>query len=272
MLKKRILTALILLAVFFGVVFSGSALLLKSLFAVCILLAAWEWAGLSRLSNKTGRTIYAVVNTMVFLILCQVTRHSDLMVYLTGVGWWGIATIMIIAFQSGKNILPGRMEIRLFVGLLVLLPAAISLTGLYEKTDGISLFVIFFILIWLVDSAAFFAGSKLGKHKLACNVSPGKSWEGFIAGLVMAAILVPLLVLTHVIADRHLYYLSVLFVLTAAFSVVGDLFESMLKRDVNIKDSSNLLPGHGGILDRIDSITSAAPIYMLGLWLLENKL
>ncbi len=271
MLSQRVRTAIVLLVIFFGVLFSGSALLIKLLLGIGVALAAWEWAGLSRIQTLTVKVFYTTVISLLFGTLSFLLTSSDyFIVYLSGVGWWCIATIMVILFQSGRKVLPDTVIVSLIIGILILIPASVTLVTLYEGANGLNLFIIFFLLIWLVDSAAFFVGRKLGKHKLANIVSPGKSWEGFFAGIIVSLLFAIILAILDYLPDYHLAYLALLFIITTIFSVVGDLFESMFKRSINIKDSGNLLPGHGGILDRIDSITAAAPFYGLGLWLLEN--
>ena len=129
---------------------------------------------------------------------------------------------------------------------------------------GIMLLLYVFILVWVADSGAYFVGRKLGKHKLAPKVSPGKSWQGAIGGLVMAGIVAAIFVnvaqqsLTANVSSGAFIGLSVA---TVAISILGDLTESMFKRQSGIKDSSHLIPGHGGILDRIDSLTAAVPFF-----------
>ncbi|HEX7373797.1 MAG TPA: phosphatidate cytidylyltransferase, partial [Steroidobacteraceae bacterium] len=152
------------------------------------------------------------------------------------------------------------------VGFPVLVPAAVGLGRLVlVEPHGRMLLLYLLVLIAAADVGAYFGGRLLGRHKLAPRVSPGKTWEGFVAGMVAAAIAAAA---GAMVFDVPLRPWLVLCVLVALVSVVGDLFESMLKRRAGLKDSGNLLPGHGGILDRIDSITAASPTFLLGLYAL----
>src|SRR5207302_1283767 len=127
---------------------------------------------------------------------------------------------------------------------------------------------ILLILIWAADTGAYFAGRAFGKHKLLPNVSPGKTWEGFFGAMLMTVIVMGFVVYFLNIPPNNWVPLFLLGFVTVIFSILGDLFESMLKRQAGIKDSGKILPGHGGILDRIDSLTSAAPIFALGVIML----
>jgi phosphatidate cytidylyltransferase len=159
-----------------------------------------------------------------------------------------------------------QITINLLAGLVILLGAFMSIIGLHQSSQyGYHFILILLAIIWIADSAAYFTGKAFGKHKLAPHISPGKTWEG-IYGAVIAIVIVA------VIITRMLelpFQQSVLFIgiaiITMAISVVGDLMESLFKRRAGIKDSSQLLPGHGGILDRIDSLVAAAPVFLLGL-------
>jgi phosphatidate cytidylyltransferase len=178
---------------------------------------------------------------------------------------------MVALYQCGRPAIPKTNTLKYLFGFFVLIPATLSLINLYGTDSGPLLVLLLFFLIWVIDSAAYFVGSCWGKKKLAYRVSPGKSWEGFLASLLAAGIMALVYVESGLITVTNTLYLIVLFIITAGFSVIGDLFESMYKRNANLKDSSQLLPGHGGVLDRIDSLTAAVPIYALVIWLLEVR-
>lgn len=164
------------------------------------------------------------------------------------------------------------------IGGVILIPAWLSLILIHSSTSqtspvntsGISLIIFLFLLIWLADSAAYFSGRKFGSKKLANNVSPGKSWEGVYGALSMSLIFGASYAIYADMQFIAAVYFILLVLLTASFSILGDLVESMFKRMAGIKDSSNILPGHGGVLDRIDSLTSAAPVFFAGLWAMER--
>jgi phosphatidate cytidylyltransferase len=157
------------------------------------------------------------------------------------------------------------------MGLLVLVPAWFSLVALRADVRGQWLLLFLLVLVWVADSAAFFAGRRWGRTRLSSRVSPGKSWEGLYAALA-AGILAGFLY-SRLTGLQGLEMLKFLFIcaVTVLGSVVGDLVESMMKRSIKQKDSGRLLPGHGGVLDRIDSLTAAGPIFLAGIWLLEAK-
>jgi phosphatidate cytidylyltransferase len=182
--------------------------------------------------------------------------------------WWGgIAILLTRIRQVGRT--SGFEPMLIPVGLFVLLPPWIAIVRLHGATaDGPWLVVALMMLIWIADSLAFFSGRRWGRRKLAPALSPGKTYAGVYGALlgaaVWGAVLAGLLALP---LDRALL-LVILCAMVAAVSVVGDLFESLMKRRRGLKDAGRLLPGHGGVLDRIDSMTAAAPLFALGLSLL----
>ncbi len=272
MLKQRILTAVILGSIVIAIIATGPQLLFSLLMGVFVLVGAWEWAGLSGPDNQLYRTAYAMLtaglSSLLFFITDQSFSHG---IYIIGTLWWCLAFIMVIFYQYGRPAIPKNNILKYLSGFCVLIPATLGLIYLYGADGGPLLVLLLFILIWVIDSSAYFIGRRWGKRKLADRVSPGKSWEGFIASLLAAGIMALVYVESGLISVTNTTCLIILFIMTAGFSVIGDLFESMYKRNANLKDSSQLLPGHGGVLDRIDSLTAAVPVYALGLWLLEAR-
>lgn len=270
MLKQRVITALILaiLAVA-GVLLlptPGYALLL----ACGVLLAAWEWAGLAGFDH--GARYRYCASIALLLALGWLVHDSRLPVTttlgLTGV-FWLLVPIWLWRFAAGTLQRVPSWILGL-VGLPVLFGPWLALLTLREQfTAGPKLVLFLLIMVWIADSGAYFAGHRWGRHKLAPRISPGKTCEGALgalaAVLVMAALGVGLLG-TY---GRRGPGFILLCVVTVVFSIIGDLFESMIKRQHGVKDSGQLLPGHGGMLDRVDSITAAAPLFVLGLWLLS---
>jgi phosphatidate cytidylyltransferase len=155
------------------------------------------------------------------------------------------------------------------MGIMTLVPCFLALNFLRGLPHGLEVLCILFILIWAADISAYFAGKKFGKHKLLVEVSPGKTIEGLIGALVTTAVLMGILIYFLQLPLSQGLSLLLLGWVTVIFSVLGDLFESMLKRKVGVKDSGKILPGHGGMLDRIDSLTAGAPIFALGIVLLQ---
>ena len=185
--------------------------------------------------------------------------------------WWLISSIFVVRFRKTAGELPvafDRLDVtlNLLAGVFIIIGAFVAITGLHQAAQyGATYILVLLLLIWVADSAAYFSGKRFGRHKLAPLVSPGKTWEG-VAGAALATVLFALLTAYLLAFDRREVLLFVVLALcTLAFSILGDLIESLFKRRAGVKDSSRLLPGHGGILDRIDSLMAAAPVFLLGL-------
>ena len=247
-----------------------------------VLIAAWEWGGFIGLDSREARTSYCVTIALMlvglFILLgirptateLDATRVVTLL--LLGLMFWSFSLVVLWGYPGNRNLWndPSRIAT---MGIFSLLPTWIGLVQLkYLQTDGYYLLALIG-LVAAVDIGAFFIGSYFGRRKLAPDLSPKKSWEGVWGGLI-ACVLVGsgLIWLLH----SHMLNLSatqffILFMLTGlvtVLSVVGDLLESMLKRNQSIKDSGAILPGHGGILDRIDGLMAATPVYVLLIMLM----
>lgn len=273
MLKQRLLTALALIPlVVFGVL-KLSAFALGLVLALFVLLGSWEWARLIGLGSTMARLSYVAFIAML-LYLSQfllATSENFIFVALVVAGlWWLIGTAWVFRYRGETGLTPIDTQLGLFIGVVVLIPTWLAMTHIHSFSEnGPAMLLFVMVLIWAADSGAYFAGRKFGKHKLAPQVSPGKTIEGVVGGLVAAA-LFSLIGATSfdlpVLGGVSFVVLSVVVVL---LSVIGDLFESLFKRRVGVKDSGQLLPGHGGVLDRIDSLTAAAPIFALALTVFE---
>jgi phosphatidate cytidylyltransferase len=270
MLKQRILTAVILIPLLVAALFYLSLPWLTLMFAVVMAAAAWEWAGLTGLRHFAARLVY-VAALLLFgaLGLKLVPLDPDLVVaFLTAAAlWWLWALVELISRRDLSRGMFATMTGRVVGGFLVLVPlwvAAVYLLRMDDDRPRLLLYVL--VLVWVADSAAYFAGSILGRTKLAPHVSPGKTVEG-VAGGVLGVVLVAWLCGTMLwkFEGMALVLWTGVAIVTALFSVVGDLTESKLKRIAGVKDSGRLLPGHGGVLDRIDALTSAVPVFALGM-------
>jgi phosphatidate cytidylyltransferase len=225
-----------------------------------VLAGAWEWAGFAGCQSGPARLAYtAAVGVAVLAAWRCTTDAAGLALFLRATALWWLAALLwvIVAPQRG-----GRLAAAM-VGFAVLVPAAIGLARLaLVVPQGRLLLLYLVVLIAAADIGAYFGGRTFGRHKLAPSVSPGKTWEGFAAGMAGAAFAA--LFGAAVFGQQAHAWLAVC-VPVALVSVVGDLTESMFKRRAGLKDSGGLLPGHGGVLDRIDSLTAAGPAFLLGL-------
>lgn len=270
MLKQRIITALVLAPIMIGGIFYLPLGQFKLFIAAIVTLGAWEWANLSGIQIQIGRIAYAgMVAGLIWAIeFGGLVQEVDLL-YMALV-WW-ILAFVLVAFHPKLKGLWGREPVRLLMGLAILLPMWVGFVQIksYPFNDYLIMYVMF--VVWGADVGAYFAGRTFGKHKLAASVSPGKTWEGVYGGLVVTFLMA--LGGGYLLENNAGLSLSgaqwlLLVVITLAItfvSVVGDLIESMVKRHRGIKDSSNLLPGHGGVMDRIDSMTAALPMFALAL-------
>jgi len=264
MLKQRIITALILLPV----ALCGFFLLEGASFALFIglvvTLGAWEWARLAGFTAQTARVGYGAA-VAVLLFLMYLLPGLAPWILVAAVLWWLLATFLVLTYPESSTHWSSTV-CKLVIGLLILLPAWQGLVLIKQWQLGNWLILAVMVLVWGADIGAYFSGRAFGKRKLAPKVSPGKSWEGVFGGLIAC------LVITVVVGafrgwSGSQFFLGLLgAAVVVLISVVGDLTESMFKRQSGIKDSSNLLPGHGGVLDRIDSLTAAIPVFAVLLW------
>ena len=268
MLKQRVLTAAILAPLMLWAIWSLSTASFALIIALFVILAAWEWGGIINPNERLMRMIYPAVITALLVAINQ-RLDPELWWLISGVGifWLLIVTALILRFPRISPHWGESPLLKSVVGLLILLPAWVSLVLLHQHY-GPEAVILLLLMIWSADSGAYFAGRRWGRRKLAPQVSPGKSWEGVIGGMLLAAIVTPILAALFS-WELPLPLFLLLTLLTVAVSVIGDLGESLYKRMVGIKDSSQILPGHGGVLDRIDSLTVAAPFFYLGLGLIQ---
>lgn len=265
MLKQRIITALVLLPFALGGFFLLDGGWFALFIGAVVSLGGWEWARLAGFDSQVQRVAYAASVAVLLLGLYLLPALAP-WVLLFGVIWWAVATFLVLGYPASSRYWV-LAPVRLLIGWLILLPAWQGLVLFKQWPDANWLILAVMVLVWGADIGAYFAGRRFGKRKLAPQVSPGKSWEGVFGGL-----LATLLICVGVAIYRDWSLTGALLaligtVVVVLISVVGDLTESMFKRQSGIKDSSNLLPGHGGVLDRIDSLTAAIPVFAALLWL-----
>lgn len=267
MLKTRVITALLLVAGLALILFALPPIAALLAFAAIAALAAWEWGGLMK-QDQPARVMYAFV----LLLFCwQLTVAApELVPMLLGlsVAFW---ILVVPLWFRYKWTLTGNDFSAYSLGALVILPTWAAMVALHAVSTWLMLAVM--ALVWVADISAYFTGRAFGRHKLAPAISPGKTWEG-VAGAVIGVLIYGGIVLSFSplagTIPLGLPLLGLLLILLTAVSVMGDLFESLLKRQAGIKDSSNLLPGHGGVLDRIDALTSTLPLAALILYFVRK--
>lgn len=265
-LMQRVITALLLLPVVLWCVFFAPDTTAFAAFAgAMVIVGAWEWTRMMGWQAPWQRLLY-VVSLLVLVVafrLPQVQAFAPA-VYGLSVGFWLLALRLVAGYPANAPQW-ARSVLLAPVGLLLLLPAWLGLTTLHAASPWWLMFL--FLLVWGADTGAYFTGRAIGKTKLAVAVSPGKTVEGMLGGLALALLVALAVAFLRDMSGLRLVAFLGLSLLTVLASVLGDLFESMVKRHAGIKDSGTIFPGHGGAMDRIDSLTAAAPVFALGWWL-----
>ena len=276
MFKERVLTALVLAPLMIIGIFFLPLKQFAIFIAAIATIGAWEWANIAGYQRNWSRVLYAFV---VFLCLYASARflkmNGGYLVYYLAAGtlWWIVAFALVKQYPGGTEMWAAR-PIRALLGLCVLVPMWVGFMHLKQQPHSSLLIVYVMLIVWGADTGAYFAGKRWGKSKLAPHVSPGKSWAGFWGGLVTTLLVAAVF---GFCVDRWVQPMDLhaalrllaITVITMVISVLGDLVESMMKRHRGIKDSSSLLPGHGGVLDRIDSMAAAVPVFAFFMLVLD---
>lgn len=265
MLRQRITTALLLGFALLAVILWLPPFAAVALLTLAVLAGGWEWSAFLLVRSRLVRAGYVAVLAAAMAALwwigepMQVLRATSL-----AAAFWWLCALAWIALAPRRV---GAWSAAL-AGLLALAPAWLALTRLrIDHARGAEWLLFALALVWAADTGAFAAGRRFGRVRLAPRVSPGKTWEGVFGGLALALVVA--------VAGAMWFAMPLapfmgVCLAAAAISVVGDLTESMLKRHAGLKDSGSIFPGHGGMLDRIDSVTAAAPVFTLGLYALES--
>lgn len=268
MLKQRVITAIILFVLFLTAVFTLPAFGWAMLVSLMIWQGATEWARLSKM--PTGLIIvYCIATLLLMLGMLWLNNRSvsqDSAILLPHLFWYLASVILWVLVVPAWMILGWQLQNRWLMGLLgwiVLIPTGLAMIDLRSTSAWLLLGVMF--VVWLADTAAYFSGRKFGKNKLAPSISPGKTWEGVYGALVFVTIYVSVIGWGTGLIKSYTMFAGIVIIswFWVALSVVGDLFESAIKRQAGVKDSGTLLPGHGGLLDRIDALTSTLPFVAL---------
>jgi phosphatidate cytidylyltransferase len=277
-LKQRIITALILAPLaLFGVLYLP-LLSFQIMIALVMGLGAWEWSSMSGMTRTFTKGAYAalvvtICMTLTFLLPTDLIWYqgqlNSLYTYILTIAaiWWVVSLAMIIAYPSYSSVWYTSKILRGIFGILTLIPTWVALvslrTNLYDIDPyyGASLILYVLGIVWAADIGAFFVGVKFGKHKLRPEVSPGKTIEGLMGGVFASSAIIAFAALHYQVDPSRIWLHIAVGAITVGVSALGDLNESMFKRCAGIKDSGKLLPGHGGVMDRIDSLTAAFPVF-----------
>ena len=263
-LKQRVITGVILIIA----VLLGVTLLPNSLFSIVVLIAfvslgGWEWARMVGFDKDKSRGIF-VFTLLAASIIPIVWQDSRWFFIVSGVIFWAVALVLLATYEQGITLYKENKWVLRLSAFFVLIPAWSALVTLHAHRPALVLYLIF--LVAITDSGAYFSGKRFGKTKLAPELSPGKTREGVYGGVTGAFIWSILGAIYLGISGADWYYFIFLSVVVAFLSVAGDLFESLIKREAGQKDSGDILPGHGGILDRVDGLIATLPLFTLGIF------
>ena len=288
MLKQRIITAVLLLPLVACLLFLPNLWTFSALLVPVFGILAWEWSRLLQTNWAIRAGFILITLAVIGALFYQLDQQQFFQQALLPQSWtdvypfkllvvslliWVVATALVLIYPKGGKVLFKGPWLRSVFGIVVLASAWLAIVVIRsfniveDHNTGAWMLLLMLVIIWGADVGAYFAGKNFGKTKLAPVVSPNKTWEGVFGGLLLA-IAVGITLATVLSLQIEWLRFALFLVVLVALSVIGDLFESMLKRRAEIKDSSNILPGHGGLLDRLDSTLSVAPFFVTGvLWL-----
>ena len=267
MFKQRFATASVLALVFISALVFFPISVFFSLIMLVVLVAGWEWADLAKIGSTSGKLFFVLALLLSMLVTANYvgvyTAFDRLLSYqicLSAMGLWAVIFLWLQGYPSSA-ILWSPRPVMLVLGIVLLSITWLAIASIISLDDGRFLVLLAMTIIIFADIGGYIVGKSLGRHKLAPTISPGKTWEGLLGGMALQV----LLVVGMVFFFKEVNWLNLcILVFPVAFaSIIGDLFESMLKRHRGVKDSSNLLPGHGGFLDRLDGVMPALPLFFV---------
>lgn len=275
-MKQRIITALILAPLVILGIFQLSLPTFMAALAVVTMIGFWEWTQFVEAKSRYFALVPAAILFAVSAFLVPFDAYSLNEISLShltllglGCAWWLFASVLAITYPKSATLWQGSTLLRHLFGILTLLPFFWSVVMLRAQDlysdpfHGARLVLFVCLIVWAADSGAYFVGKSIGKHKMAPKVSPNKTIEGLVGGMVTASLVAWGFSHWFEIPFTNAFVMVGITLATVIISVLGDLVESMFKRVSGIKDSSNIIPGHGGVLDRIDSLTAAFPVFAL---------
>ncbi len=274
---QRILTAAILAPLVVAALLMLKTSYVAAIAAALFLGGLWEWSHLVGIASKPWRATYLMANCLLMTgLLWARALPLFTLVSLVGAAWWVLAMLWLLRPDLGRDGSRATRAVKLLAGTLAIVPAWCALvllhlgegTAAHPDPNGPRWALLALVIVWATDSFAYLVGSTLGKRKLIPKISPGKTWMGLWGGIA-GGLAVGLLAMDWVhVNPAHWQPMAALTLAAVAASVVGDLFESLMKRHSGLKDSGTLFPGHGGVLDRIDSLVAALPV----LWIAKGFL
>ncbi|MEE7547628.1 phosphatidate cytidylyltransferase [Xanthomonas sp. Kuri4-1] len=269
MTKTRVIAALIMAPAAICAILLLPTQWLAALAAIVFLTGLWEWLKLSGIDDSLPRTVLLALNLLLMVLLVWASAGSLVLFQiatLAGVGWWLLALLWLRFFTFGADHGDGYARaFKLAAGTLAIIPAWAALLLIHATPGNGHLWLLTaLIIVWAADSGAYFAGRRFGRHKLAPRVSPNKTVEGLLGGLAAGLVVAVGFGWLAGVSVAHLPSLLLVAAVTVLASVLGDLFESLLKRHAGAKDSGAVIPGHGGVLDRVDGVLAALPVFALG--------
>ena len=272
MTRTRLLAALVMAPVAIAAILLLPTEWMMALAAVVFMLGLWEWFDLAEIEDTLARTVLLVAHLALMAALVWASRSSagfsfvllELMTVI-GVVWWLLALAWLGRYKFASDHDTHARVFKLAAGALATIPAWCALAWIHGGVpDGHRWLLTALMVVWAADTGAYFSGRRFGKRKLSPHISPNKTVEGLVGGLLLAVVVGVVLSLVAGASVEQLPAVALVSAIAALFSVVGDLFESLLKRHAGVKDSGHLIPGHGGILDRLDGVLAALPAFALG--------
>ena len=271
MTRTRLLAALVMTPLAIAAILLLPTQWLALLAAVLFLGGLWEWLRLSEVEDSLARTLLLALNLLLMVALVWASRTASggsLVLFqvaaMIGVGWWLLAALWLRAYDFGSDHDNSARVAKLAAGTFAIVPAWCALVLIHaQRPNGHVWLLTALAIVWAADSGAYFAGRKFGRRKLSPRISPNKTVEGLLGGALAGVLVGVAGAAIAGTAPSKLAAVAVAALVVVLFSVVGDLFESLLKRHAGVKDSGNVIPGHGGLLDRMDSVLAALPAFVL---------
>lgn len=270
-MKQRIITALLITPLAIAMILLTPPLPFAAIIGVLCLIASWEWTRLSGMKSRPVRgVLVGFVAALMIALYCCADSWIWWPLIAAGAVWWLFAVLWLRSYSFAAAPTRENTIIKLIAGAFCVLPAWAAMMKIYlsQPSAPHSWALYSLVVIWAADTFAYLAGKRWGRNKLAAKISPGKTIEGVYGALAGSALIAVIGGWLLDVRNGQLVGLCVLAMISVAFSIVGDLFESLIKRHANVKDSGAMFPGHGGVFDRLDSVFAALPIFALGKLLL----